>query len=243
MSIKIDIYSVMKNEIILLPYFLRHYERFADRIFIWDDYSTDGTKEMAEKHPKVILLPLQQKIDNKYMFKTLFAQYKATSRGSADWVMCVDADEFIYHPDLESVLEKYKADGKKKIKCSGFTMFASKPPESKGQIYDEIKLGIPCRYSSKPVVFCPDMDMEWNWGAHFEILAPGDTPADENSGIKLLHYRFLGEEYYIFRSIRNNATLNPGWSPNKKYRLSDGSKGSDLEWFKLKIKEALPVVD
>lgn len=33
---KIDVFSIMRNEEDLLPYFLRHYETFADRIFIFD---------------------------------------------------------------------------------------------------------------------------------------------------------------------------------------------------------------
>ena len=243
MPLKIDIYSVMKNEIVLLPYFLRHYEQFADRIFIWDDGSTDGTRDMAIKHPKVIILPLYQKLDNEYMFKTLFIQYRVISRGIADWAMCVDADEFIYHPQLLSVLEKCKIEKKKKIRCEGFTMFTSNPPTSNNQIYDEIKIGLPCFYSNKPVVFNPNVDMNWNHGAHSEVWKRKGIRLHKNTGIKLLHYRYLGEEYYISKRNRNNVTLNPGWDPRKKHLLPDGTKNFDLRWFREKMKEAVNVVD
>ena len=52
----IDVYGIVRNEEFLLPYFLRHYETFAYRIFICDDHTTDRTREIAKTHAKVSLL-------------------------------------------------------------------------------------------------------------------------------------------------------------------------------------------
>jgi len=41
------------------PVLLRHYETVAERIFVWDDQSDDGTTEMLKAHPLVTLLPLK----------------------------------------------------------------------------------------------------------------------------------------------------------------------------------------
>ena len=52
----IHVYNIVHNEEFLLPYYLRHYEQFADKIFIFDDESTDRTAEIAKAHPKVTYL-------------------------------------------------------------------------------------------------------------------------------------------------------------------------------------------
>ncbi len=148
MSVKVDVYSIMRNEIKILPYFLRHYETFADRIFVWDDGSDDGTREILDAHPKVNVLPLNLgRADDVYFVNHLWPQYKEISRGYADWVMCVDADEFIYHPNLMEKLEELGSKGVKRICCRGFTMYHPKFPTTTGQIYDEIKFDFSPEFS------------------------------------------------------------------------------------------------
>lgn len=241
MPIKIHVYSVMRNEIVLLPYFLRHYEQFAEKIYVFDDKSDDGTKELLEQHPLVTVLPIEEKVTDEYIGSVLFTRYRSLSRRVADWVICVAGDEFVYHPKITEVLEQCKAEGKRKIKCSGFTMFSSHPPTTSGQIYDEIKRGLPCRFSNKTVVFDPELLMVWKLGTH-SVRKNRRAPAWADTGIKLLHYRFLGEEYYLSRCRKNAVDLSPKWNVKQHHRLSDGGRGAPFDWFVEKEKTA-PVVE
>src|SRR5512146_347163 len=165
MHLKIDVYSIMRNEIKILPYFLRHYETFAERIFVWDDHSTDGTREILEAHPKVTILPLNMDgADDVYYVRYLWPQYEEISRGYADWVLCVDADEFAYHPNIMQRLNELTARGDKRVRLEGYTVYHPVFPTTTGQIYDEIKVGWPDMWSRKTVLFTPDMHMTWKPG-------------------------------------------------------------------------------
>jgi len=223
----IDVYSIMRNEIQMLPYFLRHYERFADRILIWDDHSDDGTTELLRKHPKVILLPVDHNgMDDVFYVKYLWPRYKQYSRGKADWAICVDADEFVYHPYLLSVLYDCLSKKKIKITCEGWTMISDSFPTSEGQIYDEVKNGLRDKWFNKTVVFSPKMDMKWTNGRHY-CANPGKS---ENTGIKMLHYRYLGVDYSKARDRKNLEGMGIIFPPGKKFNLPDGTKGDPYEW-------------
>ena len=52
----IHVYTTTRNEAYMLPFFLRHYYQFASHIYVIDDGSTDGTRDIATSHPNTTLL-------------------------------------------------------------------------------------------------------------------------------------------------------------------------------------------
>ncbi len=243
MPLKIDVYSIMRNEIKILPYFLRHYETFADRIFVWDDGSDDGTREMLEAHPKVKILPLSLgRVDDVYFVECLWPQYRKISRGYADWVLCVDADEFIYYPNIVEKLKELGVNGIKKIRCCGFTMYHPTFPTTDGQIYDEVKTGVKDLWSTKTVVFNPDVKMSWGEGRH-KCSPTRYVETSYTTGINLLHFRYLGWEYFLERTKRNYAYTNIVFDEKRKCPLPDGSWGIPYEWYEKQKDKLIRVVE
>jgi hypothetical protein len=234
----------MRNESFLLPYFLRHYEQFAEKIFIFDDASDDDTREIAKANPKVELVEFSSSgIDDLQRAEFFSMQYRIQSRGKANWVACVDCDEFIYHRDLRASLEYQWARDMKVLVGEGFQMLSSTLPCRNGQIYDEIKEGILDPVFSKVAFFNPSEDILFTPGRH-GFLINGSSRATWESGFKFLHYRFLSPDFVVNRSKSN-------WSRFSKKNL-DGGFGAhcneqsvgkySLSWYKQQVRLRKPVI-
>lgn len=232
---KIWAYVTVWNEESMLPYYLRHYSNFCERIIILDNESTDNTVSIAKEYPNVEVRRYStQNTFNDYSNLEIKHRCIEEARGNADYVIISDCDEFIVHPNIKEFLasnSQYSI-----IYPAGFQMVSNHFPKTKGQIYDEIKTGTPDPWYSKPILIKPNTISNFNWieGCHEvsldstyngEILHPVHTsirPEGEWDGhpwgkwkmqfnvldsfnsfpIKLLHYKFLGEDYVRDRYIQ-----------------------------------------
>jgi hypothetical protein len=55
---KIDLYTLCWNDVDMLPFFFRHYDRFVTRYFIFDDGSTDESLAIMQGRQNVEVLEL-----------------------------------------------------------------------------------------------------------------------------------------------------------------------------------------
>jgi len=238
----IHVYCIERNEIKILPYFMRHYQRFVSQFFIFDDNSDDGTVEFLKTFPNVTILPLEMRgIDDTYFRKVHQNEYIKWSRGKCDFVMAVDSDEFVYHPNIVAALQQCKDNNEQIIKPEGYTMFSEEFCKTDGQICDEIKTGYRDVWYDKPVIFDPAVNMQWDLGRH-GLKPMGDTKISTDSGIKFLHYRYLGKQYCEQRHsdhFKRLSAHNLKWKlgrhldPKSKYYHS-------LPWFE-KVKGEVKV--
>lgn len=83
------------NEEFLAPYFLKHYA-WADRItLLYDQDTTDNTRQIAAAYPNVHITPFRFPDQMDDVLKSEFIS-KAYADSKADWVLSVDADEFVF---------------------------------------------------------------------------------------------------------------------------------------------------
>ena len=191
---KIDLYAVCHNEQDMLPFFLRHYERFVDRMFIYDNQSDDHSPILLKSHPKVVYhcCSTGGLFREDWITNLKNEAWKKHSMNS-DYVFVVDIDEFIYHPHLATLLKQYHAGGIECIHAYGYNMVADTFPsvESGRQIYDDIHFGVPESSFDKVSVFDPrKIDIQYYPGAH---CCKGIMNAryPRRRVIKLLHYKFV----------------------------------------------------
>jgi hypothetical protein len=125
-------------------------------------------------------------------------------------VVWTDVDEIVYHRRLTERLAEFKAQGINLPSTAGYSMLSQNPPTGPGQIYEQISRGIRAREYAKVAVFDPNLDIQWFAGKHDVIAASGLAIRrdDGSDPLKLLHYRWLGEEYFLKRNERNYSRLD-----------------------------------
>lgn len=240
MQPKVHLYCTLRNEARILLYFFRHYNQFVDRFFMYDDASDDGSQEIIRSESKAVLLhPPMSGLDDAMFANLHSTEYLWLSRGEADWVICVDADEFIYHRDILNYLKESDALGYKILLADGYQMVSRNFPTTDGQIYDEVRCGIFDDRYSKAVVFKPEIDLRYAPGRH---AVTSETEV-KHSDLKLLHFRYLSEAHMQAKHAANFARLSEG---NRKFGYGGHNnpdyKGEyDHSWYLETLKEAKPI--
>jgi len=214
---KIHAYIIAYNEEKLLPFTLDYYSTFCEKIFIYDNLSTDSSDEIYKKYDKVIVSKFQSEdSQNEIIQKNIKSnEYRKYSRNSdVDWVITIDCDEFIYHPNLIEKLKEYKENGITVIQTSGHEMVSKTFPIYDGELLpNKIKIGSEkMPMLSKSIIFNPKIDINFDTGAHKFIS--NKTILSPNNDIKILHYKCLGKEYVTniykerFERLSNSSKMN-----------------------------------
>lgn len=206
---KIHAHILSWNEEKILPFTLDYYSKICEKIFVYDNMSTDTSDEIYKKYEKVNVIKWDSnnQINEINYINIKNNEYKKHSRGSdVDWVIVCDCDEILYHPELINILQKYKEEGITVPKVCGHDMVSENFPNYDGKLITEkVKIGSD-RYPPmcKHIIFNPNIDVSFGIGAHSFSTTNGVF--SETEELKLLHYKFLGKDYvkklYIDRAKR-----------------------------------------
>jgi glycosyltransferase involved in cell wall biosynthesis len=221
----ITAHILARDEAEIFIYAARHYTSFCNRVVLHDMGSTDGTLEIADQFGiEVRKWDTGDKVDDRVNKNIKETCWQGTD---ADWVICVDADEFIYFPEGAGFsLHSYTNNHIPVVKPDGWEMTSETMPTTSGQIYDEIKMGgRDDRWYGKPVIFTPHLvqSIEFGAGAHVctAILKDGTTfnnpIAHSTPPAYLLHYHQIGsleriaKKYDRTRSRMCDANIKYNW--------------------------------
>jgi Glycosyl transferase family 2 len=187
--LEIEVITIMYNEAILAPLFVRHYAPWADRLTVFHDESTDATRyeletTAAECGAPLTIVPIKFPEGYDNLLKIEFIN-QAVRKSSADFVVCVDADEFV-HPwpfdstDPRRELEKEVANV---VRCRMFQVYRhlneadidpQKPP------LFQRRHGAPNAFEKcydKPCIVRPDSGIQFVVGCHHVTLPYAESRA------------------------------------------------------------------
>jgi len=214
----IIVYTLCYNEELILPYFLRYYEKIASKIVVYDNESTDNSLAILKNHPLVTIRTWNSGCeirDDMYLsIKNNCWKDDNTKSKVPDWVFVVDMDEFIWSSNLFNQLHTYKKQSVGAIYSQGFEMFSSDFSfQYEGNIIDKVTQGIPSQWYCKLNVINPNAVIETDYGIGAHTASPKIRSgfgllSSTSSDLKLLHMKYLNWEYFLKRNLAYQKRLS-----------------------------------
>jgi hypothetical protein len=211
-GLKTHLYTLCWNDARMLPFFFRHYDRFVDHYFIYDNGSTDETLAILAQRDNVTVTHFDTPGDSFVAEELRLSETMwQASRGAADFVFVLDLDEHVYRPDLLEYLKECRAKGITAIHAIGYDMVADGFPQTRGALHESVTLGVRSTGFDKLCVFNPDAIESSNFGPGRHTAEPaGRVVWPERVEILMLHFKQMGVDYPIARSAELRKGLGEG---------------------------------
>lgn len=201
-------YAVCWNEERMLPFMFKHYEGVVDSFFIYDNYSDDSSENIIHSHSNTDIIKFKSEGFNDYIHNNIKNNCWKRSRGKADFVIVCDIDELLYHPDLQSELNKIKRNRQTIVKPQGYNMYSSEEPTKNIPLTTQVPCGIRDQWFDKCILFDPHsiVDINYKPGAH-ECHPVGKVVWNMDD-FKLLHYKNIGLNFVLARKKQYSSRLS-----------------------------------
>lgn len=216
---KIEVFTFCWNEISILPFVAPYWRRYATKVTVYDNGSTDGSIEFLQKNygDLVEVVPYETDGMNNQVMVNMKNDYWRQARGRADLVVVCDIDEILI-PNT-GALEKMLADGATLCKPQWYDLFSEKTPKPSKQklLHEQRPLGV-WNEGAKVVLFDPNKidNINYTPGAH-RCNPEGEIKWYAGNDILLLHINnSLSLDYRLKRfkernERRSQMDINNGW--------------------------------
>lgn len=177
---KVEIFSIMKNEQSMLPFYLKHYQnKFSNCIInVYDNGSTDNSIQICKDAGcNIGIFPVYT--------EELLQDWKNNiwKNSDADWIIVCDVDELLDMSmnDLLSLEENVNV-----IKTQGYNMIDVTEDDLP---IEELTYGSPSEGYSKLVMFKNKSINEINYSGGAHTANPLPNPVFSEKTFNLLHYK------------------------------------------------------
>lgn len=196
-TIKIWVYLLCYNESAIIPFVMDYWKRFAEKVIVYDNYSTDNSVELLKKYDFVEVRYFKSDntfndIENINIKNNCWKEAK----GNADYVFVGDMDEVLYQENITSIFSSLKNNGYTIIKPSWYDLLSYEfPQHGSGLLHDVVKK---CEYNDngKITILDPNNITEMNWTVGCHHCNPvGNIKASVIKNLYLFHCRHLSPDY------------------------------------------------
>lgn len=239
---KVYLFTQIFNEEKILPFFFQHYENFVDHFYIYDNLSTDRSREICKSQKNVTVITFPHKNLDEFILTANRNKMWQRIKSKPDFVIVCDADEFLYSKNILNTLKKMKKGKYSVAKPTGFGMLSKKFPVEGKLITDQVKTGIRTPMMDKCVLFSPKQIEKMNFGLGSHYCLPEGRVKVYTGDLKLLHYKGLGVDYSL---ERKNLYKKRVPKKNLKMGISKHYFADDTNFVKAiasSIKKAKPVI-
>jgi len=226
----IHVFAICYNEEKIIPFFLDHY-RYADRITVYDNESTDRSRELLSEDPRVNIITYKTSntLDDREYIRIKQSCWKQTD---CTYAIIIDMDEFIYHPDIKEFLRETNHAAYRPLGCN---MTTEVFPAS-GSFVDTIKTGVVDRNYSKLCVLSPKRvrSIEYRLGCHQADIYMENSQDGvlETAEMKLLHYKNISFEYRFNRHqeyLKRMSNFNKEVGAGIHYSFSEEKQREEFD--------------
>jgi hypothetical protein len=156
----VHLYTVCWDEADMLGFFFRHYDSWVDRYVVYDDGSTDGSREILRANPKVDLRDFARVEAESFVLSHKAMQDHAwkESRGHADWIVVTAVDEHLHvrGRSMAEYLAEQTERGVTLVPALGFDLNHKTMPEDCGRLTEIVTRGRPRAAFNKLSIFKPE---------------------------------------------------------------------------------------
>ena len=198
----LTIFCLTFNEHDMLPFMVEHYRaRFPEcRFVIWDNESTDDTREIAERAgAEVHIVRTSNIVDDSQLRDHKNGCWK---QGGVEWACVVDCDELV-DIDAQQLAHEEQA-GTTVIRCVGYDMVSA----ADDQVLRAITNGAREPLYDKMVMFDARAitDINYWYGAHG--ADPRGAVRLSNRAYPLFHYKYLSVPSFLARAHLTNIRMS-----------------------------------
>lgn len=165
---RIEVFTFCWNEMVVLPFAVDYWRRYADHVTVFDNGSTDGSIEFMQQHSDLITIEhweTNNQINDKMLLDAKNNMWKR-ARGSADLVVVADMDEMLIPVGNE--LQRMLDEGYTVCTPRWFAMMSDAvPTHEDGKLLHEIR-PYAIQSPGKVIVFDPNKidNVNYDPGAH-----------------------------------------------------------------------------
>ena len=197
---KIELFTLCYNEEVILPFFLKHYSKFVDKITVFDNQSTDNSLKILKEYKEIPITTNTYETNNKLDDKTYInIKNNCWKNSEFDYVIICDTDEFLHFDKFDTSLDILTPNGYEMVDNIELDKI------------DTIKYGLSEKNYNKTILFNPKKitEINYSFGCHTCNPIPNNlyhVVNDDN--YKILHYKYINLEYVYKKYYESKNRLS-----------------------------------